>query len=219
MAAPRLSKRPRIYVARHAETTWNLAGRYQGRRESGLSALGMAQSIALADAFAALEPRVERIISSPLLRCTATVTFTAERLHIPIEPDVRLLEIAHGTWEGRLRDEIIADDGERYRGWKERPTSVAFENGETLVQVDARWLAFAAEFASRVPVLIVTHDVVARLAILHAQRRPLDDLWNVHVENASFAVYEIHSDGWHIVDECVDGHLNGLHAAGQTQAL
>ncbi|MGH7709278.1 MAG: histidine phosphatase family protein, partial [Vulcanimicrobiaceae bacterium] len=32
-----------IYLARHGETTWNLAGRYQGRLESALSALGVRQ--------------------------------------------------------------------------------------------------------------------------------------------------------------------------------
>jgi len=43
----------RVYVARHGETTWNLAGRYQGRRESALTSLGMRQAFALADAMRA----------------------------------------------------------------------------------------------------------------------------------------------------------------------
>ena len=38
----------KLYIARHAETTWNLAGRYQGRRESALSARGIQQGFALA---------------------------------------------------------------------------------------------------------------------------------------------------------------------------
>ena len=36
---------PNVFLARHAETTWNLAGRYQGRLESELSAKGQAQAI------------------------------------------------------------------------------------------------------------------------------------------------------------------------------
>jgi len=209
----------RVFVARHAETTWNLAGRYQGRRESALSGRGMSQGIALAGAFAAIEPRIERIIASPLLRCTATATFVAERLNLTVETDDRLLEIAHGTWEGRLRDEIVADDGARYHTWKERPAAAAFENGETLVQVQARWRAFATTFEPSHQTLIVTHDVLARLAILEAQQRPLDDLWRVRVENAGFAIYDVDRDGWTLLEESVSAHLAGVHAATETQAL
>jgi broad specificity phosphatase PhoE len=209
----------RICVARHGETTWNLAGRYQGRRESALSALGVRQGFALAEAFAHREPRLQRIVASPLLRCSATAKFVAERLNIELETDDRLLEIAHGTWEGRLRDDIAADDPERFRTWKERPGAVAFEGGETLADVLSRWRNFAAGFAPDGPVLVVTHDAVVRVAILDAQRRPLDDLWNVAVENAGFAEFERSASGWILVHENVNAHLAGLHATIAGQAL
>lgn len=209
----------RVYVARHGETTWNLAGRYQGRRESGLTALGVRQGFALAHAFARIEPRIERIVASPLVRCSATARFVAERLNIVLETDDRLLEIAHGTWEGRLRDEIAADDPERFARWRERPGDVAFENGETLVQVEARWRSFAAGFDAARPALVVTHDAVVRVAILHAQSRPLDELWDVRVENAGFAEFAVDAGRWTLVNESVNAHLDGLRAAIQTQAL
>lgn len=209
----------RLYVARHGETTWNLAGRYQGRRESGLTALGVQQGFALADAFAWIEPRIERIVASPLLRCSATARFVADRLNIALETDDRLLEIAHGTWEGRLRDEIAADDPERFRRWKEQPADVGFEGGETLKHVHARWSNFAASCAGTQPTLVVTHDAVVRVAILAAQGRTLDDLWRVHVENAGFAEFEVDAGRWSLVNESTTEHLAGLHAATQTQAL
>ena len=65
----------KLYIARHAETTWNLAGRYQGRRESALSARGIQQGLALADAFAQATPMPERIIASPMQRTRTTATF------------------------------------------------------------------------------------------------------------------------------------------------
>jgi broad specificity phosphatase PhoE len=209
----------RVYVARHGETTWNLAGRYQGRRESGLTALGVRQGFALADAFERIEPRVERIVASPLLRCSATAKFVADRLNVTLETDDRLLEIAHGTWEGRLRDEIAADDPERFRAWKERPADVAFENGETLAGVRARWLNFAASFPDGGPALVVTHDAVVRVAILAAQARALDELWSVNVETAGFAEFEVAAGRWTLVHENANGHLAGLHAATGGQAL
>ncbi len=110
----------KLYIARHAETTWNLAGRYQGRRESALSARGIQQGFALAEAFAHADPAPVRIIASPMQRTRATATFVAERLNVPLETDDALIEIAHGTWEGRLRDEIAANDPARYTTWRER---------------------------------------------------------------------------------------------------
>jgi broad specificity phosphatase PhoE len=209
----------RVCVARHGETTWNLAGRYQGRRESGLTALGVRQGFALADAFARSEPRVERIIASPLLRCAATAQFVAERLNITLETDDRLLEIAHGTWEGRLRDEIAADEPELFARWKERPAEVSFVGGETLADVHARWTAFAASFAPAGPALVVTHDAVVRIAILAAQGRPLDEFWDARVENAGYAEFAVERGRWTLVAENVNAHLAGLQAETSLQAL
>ena len=209
----------RVYVARHGETTWNVAGRYQGRRESQLTALGERQAMALADACVELEPRIERIISSPLRRCTATAGSVAERLGILVETDDRLIEIAHGTWEGRLRADIAADDSELFGRWKEQPASVAFEGGEALADVQTRWRDFCSTIDASLPTLIVTHDAVVRVAILDAQRRSLDDLWQVQVENAGFAEFAVNDGRWTLVNENRNDHLHGLHAAIQTQAL
>ena len=123
----------RVFVARHGETTWNLAGRYQGRLESPLSPLGVRQANALADAMAKRE--VARVISSPLGRCMETARPTARRQNAALETDPLLLEIAHGTWEGRLRDEIAASDPQRYRAWRSDPANVGFDGGGTNVAV------------------------------------------------------------------------------------
>jgi probable phosphoglycerate mutase len=213
-----------IYVARHGETTWNLVGRYQGRMESALSALGVRQGFALAEHFARRlargEPVPVRIVSSPLLRCAATARFVGERLGVALESDERLIEIAHGTWEGRYREELAANDPERYRAWREDPAHVAFEGGETVRAVLERWRGFAATLAdARDDVLVVTHDAVVRCALLEAMERPLDDFWRVHVENAAFAV--LHGDGERLVldVECSFEHLAGVRAEIAGQAL
>src|ERR1700761_1207878 len=148
----------RLYIARHAETTWNLAGRYQGRRESALSARGIGQGTALGAHFGAMDPPVQRIVTSPMQRTRATAAFVSERLNVPLETDDALIEIAHGTWEGRMRDEIAANDPELYKIWRERPADVAFVDGESLAGVMARWKRFRASFTVAVPTLLLTHD-------------------------------------------------------------
>jgi broad specificity phosphatase PhoE len=211
-------------VARHGETTWNLAGRYQGRLESALSALGVRQATALADHFFARLGKGEsvpaRALSSPLLRCTATARLCTQRLGIEVDADERLIEIAHGTWEGRYREELERDDPSRYRAWREDPANVAFEGGERLTDVLRRWQSFAAELA-RSPghTLVVTHDAVVRCALLEATGRDLRDFWNTHVENAAFARFTADDRRLVLEAECETEHLSGLRADVAGQAL
>jgi broad specificity phosphatase PhoE len=207
-----------VLLARHGETTWNLAGRYQGRLESALSALGVRQGFALAEAIARETPRIERIVSSPLLRCTATAQFVADRLNLQVETDERLIEIGHGDWEGRLREDIMRDDPERWYLWKNKPTQITFSGGDSMQKVAERWRSFAAALPV-VPTLIVTHDAVARAAIVIAQGRSLDEMWTVRMENAAYAHFEAERRGWRLVEECADRHLEGLRSEVARQAL
>jgi broad specificity phosphatase PhoE len=214
-----------IFLARHCETTWNLAGRYQGRLESALSGFGVRQGFALADYFARRATRGDSIpalaISSPLLRCTATARFVTDRLALPLATDERLIEIDHGRWQGRYRDELARDDPERYRIWREEPAHVAFEDGETLLDVRARWRAFAetALAGEERDVLIVTHDAVVRCALLDVTGRRLQEFWRPKVENAGFARLERDGRKLRVVEECVVSHLTGVRASLAGQAL
>jgi len=206
-----------VRVARHGETTWNAAGRYQGRRESPLSELGRAQAQALARA---LEDKgVRRIVSSPLIRCVATALPLARAVGIAIEEEPLLLEIAHGTWEGRYRDEIKANDPERFYEWKHRPERVHFAGGESVLDVLVRWRAFTASFDPRADTLIVTHDVVVRLAIVEAMGETAAALWRPRVVNAGYAEFRVARGRWALDAECVTSHLDGLAADLDEQAL
>jgi len=208
----------KVYLARHGETTWNRIGRYQGRLESELSELGLRQAQALAGAMDAAG--VRRVVSSPLRRCVDTAQPTADRVHVPLETDVRLIEIAHGTWEGRLRDELAANDPERYRAWRGDPANVAFEGGESLRDVLQRWRDFASTFRPAVPTLLVTHDAVVRVALVHALERTLEHFWSTRVQNAGYATLDVDASGtWSVVDEHVEAHLAGVRAAIEGQAL
>ena len=204
-------------VARHGETTWNAAGRYQGRLESELSPLGARQANALADAMASAG--AVRVVSSPLRRCTATAQPAAERAGVRVETDDRLIEIAHGTWEGRLRDEIAANDPVRYRAWREDPAHVQFEHGENIAQVLERWRDFAVSFAPGAPALVVTHDAVVRVALVAATSGALEDFWKARAENGAYAAFEVELTRWTLLDECVTAHLGALRADTASQAL
>ena len=204
------------YVARHGETVWNRDGRYQGRRESSLTQTGQRQAGALASELATVE--LERIMSSPLRRCAETASASAKRHGLGVEYDANLIEIGHGTWEGRLRDQIARDDPDTMRAWRERPETVQFDGGESLADVAARWQAFA-ERQRGGDFLVVTHDVVVRIAILHATRRPLSTFWEPRVVNCGYARFCVKNGAWELLDECRDEHLGGLQVDTRSQAL
>ena len=206
-----------LYVARHGETDWNHEGRYQGQRESHLTATGSAQAQALADALAVVG--VERIVSSPLARCRDTALPLARETSVAVEIDPRLIEIAHGTWEGRLRSEIEHDDPQTMRAWRRHPETVQFAGGESLAQVMERWRTFARSLTDDNVVVVVTHDVLVRLALLDATERPLSHLWEPRVVNGGYAKFGVENGRLRVIDECVDTHLEGLLVSTERQAL
>lgn len=206
-----------VYVARHGETDWNVAGRYQGRRESSLTRLGRAQAHALAQALAACDLR--RVCSSPLRRCIDTAEAVGQAHSLPVETDARLLEIAHGTWEGQLRATLERDDAETMRRWRERPDTVTFDGGESLADVAVRWREFAASLTGNNDAVVVTHDVLVRIALLTATGSPLAMLWEPRVVNGGYARFAVEGGAWSVLDECCDAHLGALLVDPNTQAL
>jgi broad specificity phosphatase PhoE len=207
----------KVYVARHGESEYNREGRYQGRRESALTPLGRRQAAALAEALAA--SAATRVISSPLGRSVETARPIAQRLGIALEVDARLIEIALGEWEGRLRVELEREDPSQMAMWQSVPHAVQFEGGESVLDVDARWRSFAATCPADVATIVVTHDILVRLAILAATNRPLARLWDAPAENGAYTLFEVENGQWRLIDECAAEHLAGIRADLSRQAL
>lgn len=97
-----------LYLVRHAQSTWNAAGRWQGQADPPLSDLGRDQAAQLALAFPELVDAA--ILSSDLERARETAAPLARRIGTPVvlEPGLRELDV--GSWQGLTRDEIAADD-------------------------------------------------------------------------------------------------------------
>ena len=196
---------------------WNREGRYQGQRDAPLSDTGRTQAELLAGALSGRP--IARVFASPLARCVESARPLAEQLGLAVETDERLLEIAHGTWEGRLREQIERDDASTIRLWREAPERVHFEGGESLKDVLERWKCFAAALKAPHDVAIFTHDVLVRLAILSAGGRPLSQFWAPRVLNGAFARFHVEGGDWRLLDECQDKHLAGLIVDTARQAL
>ncbi|MGH1330540.1 MAG: histidine phosphatase family protein [Paracoccaceae bacterium] len=153
---------PPLYILRHGETEWNVEGRMQGRLDSDLTARGKAQA---ADQARIMAPFLDgggfSIYSSPLGRAAHTARIALAGYEIAFDP--RISEISVGSWEGRLRREIIAEcapaealspsEADRFALYLMAP------DGERVEAVEARCLAFLAGLCG--PSVIVTHSITA----------------------------------------------------------
>ena len=88
----------KLYVARHGETEWNRLNKVCGRTDSPLTDKGLQQAQLLADGLENCP--IDVIIASPLSRAQETARAVAERKHLPIITDERLIEQDYGMYEG-----------------------------------------------------------------------------------------------------------------------
>jgi broad specificity phosphatase PhoE len=93
-----------LYLIRHGETEWSRARRHTGRTDLPLSPVGELEAAALGRHLRGLE--VDRVLSSPLTRATATARLAG--FGDRVEPTDALLEFDYGDYEGRTTPEIRA---------------------------------------------------------------------------------------------------------------
>ncbi|GAB3375375.1 histidine phosphatase family protein [Lysobacter rhizosphaerae] len=171
----------KILLARHGETPWNAEGRYQGQEDIPLSPIGEVQARALGERLG--EVRIDRAVASPLVRAarTAQLALGEERAAM-LTLDEGLKEIAHGTWEGLLAEEIRARDPELMQAWRHAPHEVLMPQGESLQHVlDRAWPAFARAcvgLGAHETLLVVAHDAVNRVLLCRILGMPLAKLWS-----------------------------------------
>ncbi|MGZ8501432.1 MAG: histidine phosphatase family protein [Candidatus Limnocylindrales bacterium] len=138
-----------LVLLRHGESMAIVEGRFQGRLETPLSALGRRQAelAGVRLATPSIPPRIPvpgrppvEVRHSPLGRATETAEAAAvalRRVHgpaavPPISPDPGLVEIAQGAWEGLHRDEVIARYPAELEAWRVRPAEANAPGGESI---------------------------------------------------------------------------------------
>lgn len=160
---------PLIYLARHAETVFNAAGRMQGAKaNTPLTRRGIAQAEAMGEALAAHfgpDPDID-LWASPAGRTQQTAAIVAEHLghaYFDVRMDERLIEIGVGAWEGRYYADIVAEQGpisSRERGLF---TIRAPGGGEWYPEIAARLQRWLDDLAPDRTVVAISHGITARV--------------------------------------------------------
>jgi broad specificity phosphatase PhoE len=145
-----------VYLARHGESDWNAANRFQGHSDRPLTELGREQARALAEIVAV--QNVEAIYSSPLERALETARIVADGTGLEVMTRDDLREVDTGSWSGLSRAEVKERFPEGFERWI--AGGAGWEDGETYEEMGGRVLAALQEIATAHPggrVLIVSH--------------------------------------------------------------
>jgi phosphoserine phosphatase len=156
-----------LYFVRHGETDWNREPtRCQGWADVPLNDAGRRQAREQGSRLRGAG--IQTIVSSHLRRAAETAELIREELGgwLPLQLDERLAETRRGRWEGRTYADIMDEEPEQWRCYREQPQEFCFPAGESLVDQQRRMLAAVREVAAEGrTTLVVTHGGSIRLLL------------------------------------------------------
>ena len=193
----------RVVLWRHGRTAWNADSRFQGTTDVPLDAVGIAQAARAARDLATLDP--DRIVSSTLQRAHDTASALASLVGLDVGTDPALRETFAGTWQGLLREEIIARDGDLFARWASGE-DVRPGGGELRQEVADRVSDAVRRHLVGVrpggTLVVATHGGAARAGIGELLGLPIEH-WTVlgGLVNCAWSVLEELPDGrWRLVE-------------------
>jgi broad specificity phosphatase PhoE len=153
-----------VWIARHAESTWNAEGRWQGQGDPPLSGLGERQAEALAERL--LRRGVHTLIASDLARAAQTAKIAGKRLGLEPRFEARLRERDVGAWSGLSHAEITSRFPNELSRMRAGDPDLRPGGGESFRELEARVRAAFAEIAAQANVegiAVITHLGVIRV--------------------------------------------------------
>lgn len=211
----------RLILVRHGETNWNKEGRYQGQIDTDLSERGLEQGRALGKALEHVP--IDEFYSSQLKRARMTAEFCAAyHGNKSVQIDERLQEIAHGTWEGLLAEEVNKNYAELLTAWRDQPASVQMPEGEDLQTLAVRSMEAFTEIAQAnigKTVLVAAHDATNKVIICKLLNADLNSFWQVKQDNTCINVIEYENGMWRIVLLNSTQHMGYLYSGVEQKGL
>lgn len=145
---------------RHAQSTWNALGRWQGQADPPLSDAGRLEAKALAERLRREAGPLAALVTSDLARARETADALGEALALVPEPWPGLREADIGLWSGRATDEIARVWPGDYARFRAGDLALRPGGGESRHAVRERAHAAVRALERRFgdgPVALVTH--------------------------------------------------------------
>lgn len=153
-----------IYLVRHGETDWNAEKKIQGHTDIALNQNGRKQAKELANTIAHL--KIDKIISSDLLRARETAEIVNEEINKRVSFDTRIKEVGFGLLEGIKIENITPKLWDTYNL---NPEVIEAESKEHVFE---RVKEFFDELQfSKDNILIVTHGGILRMIMYYSKNK------------------------------------------------
>lgn len=182
----------RLYLVRHGQTDWNLAGRLQGQTDIPLNDTGRQQAEEARQRLSGVH--FDAVYSSPLIRAVETAVLVSGWPRERICTDERIKEIAFGDWEGQAPRTL----GPEFANFFADPAHfVPAAGGESLPDLMKRVSAFT-EYVKQAhqgqTVLAVSHGAALHGLLTAELGLDMKDYWSVGLGNCAAAELELVGD-------------------------
>lgn len=185
-----------IYLLRHGETAWNADGnRYCGTTDLPLTEKGLQQAASVSRQLG--DVSFEAVYSSPLQRAVRTAEMASGGR--TVITDKRLTEVDFGNWEGKTKEEFIAENETIWQKWLDDPlvnrAGGTGETGEAVIKrVDAFYHQLLAEYTAG-NILVVGHNGINRIFLCHKLGMPLKNYRQFFLDNATITMFTMETNG------------------------
>jgi broad specificity phosphatase PhoE len=203
-----------VLLVRHGQTESNVTGYFMGWSDEDINKLGYAQVTSLASR---LQDRpIASAYTSPLRRAYNTASILAQPHGLKLEVMDELIEIKLGDWQGLHMDEISRRWPELWKQSRTDPSEVTMPNGESFRQVAERAVrAFERIVAANQgrQALIVSHEAVLKMIIIHALGASTSIYRRFELSNASLSIIEVKEGKARLITLNDTSHLDQSHQA------
>lgn len=153
-----------IYIIRHGQTDWNLSRRLQGHNSVPLNETGRQEAEKARKKINSL--KIDKIISSDLLRARQTAEIVNKDLCKNLFLDSRLRSVNYGMLDGRYIPEISKEEWAIYNS---TPEKFAAESVESVFWRIKSF--FDEQFSRKENVLVVAHGGTLRILSYYLSNR------------------------------------------------
>jgi broad specificity phosphatase PhoE len=184
-----------VYLLRHGETSYNADGnRYCGRTDIGLTAKGIKQAESVYQRLRGVE--IDAVYSSPLQRAQVTAKIATGK---QVQPDARIIEVDFGDWEGKTKEEFVAENPQSWEDWAQNPATaragITGESGNDIVKrVDAFYTEILKKHAGET-IVVVGHNGINRLYMAYKLGMELKHYRRIFQENSAITFFELDDKG------------------------
>jgi len=178
-----------IILIRHGECEGNIKGMFRGRTDFPLNERGLIQAQDLAQELKSFP--LKYIFTSPLSRARQTAEAIGQECGIEVKVEEQFNNIELGSWEGRLKTEIVKQYPGEWELWINNPEKLRVKDMETLYEVQKRAKACLDSLVSkhnRETFAVVTHRAVLKPLIAACLNIASPYFWKIHLDTASYSL-------------------------------